>query len=354
MNDYTVIRLGDKPVPQKPPLPKYPKTERTNIEPDIPGVFWAIKRHLQPEPEYKPPKRQKSRKINTACLSEYQKQMKGKTAFEQDLVIIARKHELFQGGKSRRQMIEEGLAEDERLVDHIKFPFVQRKPQRRRESARGAVSQESGYPSEAQPSQGEDWQWHNNDDLVDRQRKYRHVMLKRQLEESRKRKQEARQKALEEQARAEAEEALQRIMKEQGTGEESGSESRGGPQPITFDPTKPTRSTSLKAETSRRWIEHRNVEERRELLNLELRREKEEKETKRLQGVLLRLRPLDKSKGTADQQKQKMREHEKQWKKQCILTDQKLDMTMPMLERLFADDHLTDLGKPSGPDPAAP
>jgi hypothetical protein len=68
----------------------------------------------------------------------------------------------------------------------------------------------------------------------------------------------------------------------------------------------------------------------------------------------LRLQPLNKSRGTATQQKTRMKDHERQWKKQCILTEQKLEMMMPMLERLFADDHIADFGKETAPPAPSP
>jgi hypothetical protein len=298
MNDYTVIRLGDKPIPRQDPPPPYPKSSMGPIYPQIPGTYYSLKLPLPRQAEYCPPPRVKPRKVNPKLLSESQKVMYGKEPFEQDLVVIAKRRARIAAAQAplpsaagaRRargsKIFEREYAEHRTAVETLTADATAAAENEEKRAAR----EKANYERE-------------------------------------------RQRLKEEIARRDAERAAA-VQADLALKEELNQERMREGRVL---PPSPTRASALKDEVCRRMLEHRSVEDRREALNEELRRSREAGHTKKLQDVLLRMGPLGRGKKNAEKARVEMKTAQRSWKRRIRLLDKTLDLGMTLLERIGDD-----------------
>lgn len=312
MNDYTVIRLGDKPKPVPETIAKYPKFERIPIKSEIPSVFYSIKVRPQPEPEYVPPPRPHPRDVNCDVLSASQKEMYGKSPYQQDLIIIKKKREL---------LAQNGPAPDPNTIpprEGVKVPEIYT----RFEKEWTVEKAKRDAAIKAREEQQRKAEEEARKESIEHAAKQREIRQLRQMERELERQKEQVE-------RAEMEKAKLREWKEKAA---------------NWNPNRPTRASRLKDDSCRRQLEMRELEEKRLALSRELRREKDKKEAIKLKPVLERLKPLGEGKGTAEKMRKEMRANQRKWVRWLKLTEDENEQKQPMLERLFADDHIAEMG----------
>ena len=312
MNDYTVIRLGDKPVPEPLPVAKYPKFTRVPIKSEIPSVFYSIKVRPEPVPEYVPPPPPHPREVNIENLSKSQAAMYGKSPFQQDLILIKRKKEI---------IAKNGPAPDPNTIpprEGVKVPEMYVKFAKEHEREVAEKKKEMALKDKKERKE----QMKKKQEDQAYQKRMKEVIELRKME-----------KELE-QEKAEAE--RREIEKEK--------EKRRKEIAANWNPARPTRASQLKDDSCRRGIESQDLEEKRLKLSRELRREKDKKEMIKLKPVLERLKPLDAGNGRAEKMRKKMRDDQRKWVRWLKLTEAENDQKQPMLERLFADDHIAEMG----------
>lgn len=304
-NDYTVIHLGYPPKPEEPPIPKYPRFERTSIPNNAPSTFYEVKARPEEPEEHVPPPRPIPRKIDPSRLSKNQRELNGKSPFEQDLIIIKRKNKMLR--KIRPNPDPNSL----KFKENVEPPqLFERELCEIRENNQNRLNMELEKQKELEKKE---------------------QRLKLKFEKDRQR---LKKKRIDHQAQLARE---QEIMRQQRLQIEMEEREKARELWENFVPDKPTRASHLKVDTCRRMLEHRHVEERRQKLNSQIRKEKSKEQTKRLQATLLRLQPTIGAKKHADKARKDMRAHHRKWMRWLKLTEQANDMRLTMLERIYAD-----------------
>lgn len=300
MNDYTVIKLGEKPIPTKPPIPKYPKFDRKVVPNNIPSMFYSVKIQLPPEPEYVPPRRPKPRKIipENFVKNEYKREFCGKTPYEQDLLII----------KHRQEMLGELYPPIPEPKKDVKPPKMYYREEEERQKAREEMERQ------------QDKEMFEAMKREERRRK----RFERESEKLRREKEE-RQSYLQSEIESAKEEQKLWLEEEKQRNREKWKD---------FVPDRPTRSSILRDESCRRKMEREFLDERREKLNTEMRKEIEKEEMKKLSVTLLRLKPSDENKKSAEKMRKEMQRNTRNWNRWLKLIEQDIGR-QTMLERIY-------------------
>lgn len=310
MNDYTVIKLGEKPVPTKSLLPKYPKFDRKVIPNNIPSMFYSVKIQLPPEPEYVPPPRPKPRKCNPENFKRnaYKRELCGKTPFEQDLLII----------KHRQDVLDEFYPQKPEPKKNFKPPkMYYREEEERRKAKEEMEKQQDKEIFEAM-----------------RKEERRRRRFEREAEKLRKEKEE-RQSYLQGEIESAKEEQRAWLEEEKQINREKWK---------NFVPDRPTRASQLRDETCRRKMEREFLDDRREKLNAEMRKEIEKEQMKRLSMTLLRLKPSDETKNSANKMRKEMQRNTRNWNRWLKLVEQDIGR-QTMLERIYDENENMMLAK---------
>jgi hypothetical protein len=302
MNDYTVIRLGDKPIPKREGPRPYPRYPFDPIHPNVPSTFYAVKTPASPPPEYVPPSPPKPRAVDELLLSQSQKEMYGKAPFDQDLVVIAKRKAMLAAARAplpsdpRIPKVRGSKIFKREYAEHHKVVEEKKKLERveaDREAKREA-RERAKYEREKKELK----------EIIARRDAERAVVMQNEL--------------------ADREDLRRRRVREIAESPIAGRVS---------SPT-PTRASRLKDESCRRMLEHRSIENRRENLNDELQREREAGHTKKLQEVFLRLGPIGGWKKRSDKARMEMKAAARSWKRRMLLLDKTLDLGMTLLERV--------------------
>lgn len=304
MNDYTVIKLGDKPVPVKPPIPKYPKYDFKIIRNEAPSMYYSSKIQLPPEDEYVPPPRQKPRDIipENFQRNKYKRELCGKSCFEQDKIIIKYKQELY-ANNPQSQPDPNSIPPNK----NAKPPKMYYKEEEQRRLEKEAMDNQLERELRLAQKQEERRRrkFEQDAEELKRMKIERHEQIRIETETS------------SEERRIQEEEERE-IIREKWK---------------NFVPDRPTRASQLKDESCRRKLEREQIEERRHKLNAEMRREMEKEQMKRLEPTLLRLKPSDKTKQTAEKRRKEMQKTTRLWNRWLKLTEQDIGR-QTMLERI--------------------
>jgi len=228
--DFRVIKVGEREKPEKLPIPKYPKT----IIKKIPDLSTSCVYYVK-----KPPKpveiveevfiREKPRDVNPKKLSQKQKELFGKTLFQQDIHIIEQKKCINEVSQQETKSKKCTLKGDDILR---RLNKVIQKEEKSDNDGRGK-------------------------EIIDSPPALFVREMSKMMENARK------------------------------TQENSDSGSIKSYLQDGFRPNRPTRSQQLKEESIRRMLEKQEVEARREALNDDLRKKALQEAYDRIQKVML-------------------------------------------------------------------
>jgi hypothetical protein len=270
-------------------------------------MHYGLKRRPTPPPEYAPPPRRRPRKVRTQLLTKQQRQVDGARRLAQDPAVLEKVQEML-AAALRDSAKPKTAGVRGSMIFEREYAAHQLEVQERREREEEASEREARRAARA---------------------KARYERARRKLKAGIAERAAGREALKEQIAQAEA------AQREEALGSRA-SEGRAAFVPV------PTRASSLKDETCRRMLEARNVEARREKLNSDLQRSKEQAHTKKLQEVLLRLGTIGHGRGIADKQKMKMNADQRAWKRRVRFFDKKMEMGPSLLERVGGDEAFLD------------
>ena len=299
-NDFKVHKNPDPPLPQQIKPPPYPKMDKTPIHFQVPSTFYHQKIILSPQKEPEPKyERIKPRAINVDKLSDFQKELAKRNAFEQDLYIIEqrRKAELANKPKNNELVYNPekitNMMPDKRyeqLNRHVNFNRARYK------ELNNTLSQQSYVPPKKKHFDPERI-WRNEEEGC--------------LERGK--------------------EALDKVN------------AVLYPPPLEsyltddFVPNKKTRATKLKEDHIRRELQKKEIEARREKLNQELRKKAEAEVMKKMEQnpAKFNAKALDEKK--MRDKKQNMRELERVYLQSLQTNQESMALGPTFLERIETD-----------------
>jgi hypothetical protein len=288
VNDFTVIRLGDRPLPRSPKPRPYAKMHRGPIKANIPSTFWSLK--LPARREAEPPQ------PITYCVTPTR-------LFEEDLAIIARKRAALDA--LRPSAPRDAPADDTMVPKIFQRELEQCRLRQREERERKEAEVHSAHRKAIRERE----QWD-----ADRLR------LKQD--------QQQRESMWEEQLNAEPQRASENLNRPQK-------------RHLKFD-RAPTHASKLRHNSCRRELERTDVGQSRERWNTESRREKARQITRKIRDVLIRINPVRRGNGTAEQNKRQIRTDQKTSTKLLLAMDTKLEEGPTLLERTCENEPVDD------------
>lgn len=280
-------------------LEKYPVYKVKPLKWNPPATYFHTKRQIDSPQEYIPPPKKISREVNPENLSEDQKQLYGKNLFEKDLEII----------KQRNSQLENS----------------QRKP--RSSSVNRIRPPDIFYREEAERRQKNE-ELQKYEDQIRKQNKKKEIRQKRQFEKERIKLD-----------RIKAERDYDRKIQFEIYEEEKRKEIKKRLDylnSIQIKSDRPTRSSALKEEISKKKIQRSFIDERKKTLNRELKNEKLKMESKKISNVIDEINPKIKNDEKMKMRKQKLRKNERDWNKWLALTEQTNRTRETMIERLYS------------------
>jgi hypothetical protein len=285
----------------------------------IPEIYYFERRRAMEEkarmvaerkkPEYIPPPRKSPRKIIVDLLSPGQKALCGLDPGEQDLLVIARKRKL------QKQIEPNPDPNSIPPKKGVKVPDVWNRENAARESRKAKLRR-----------------------TVDREERIKKLKEERLEKKIAADMAEARKRAVEideERSKRHAEKII-RLAE----AEEKKKETKKNKLRENWDFARPTRASQLKDEVCRRNLENKFVEERRQKLNDELRKDRERQQSEKLRDVLERLKPSSDGKGSAERRRKEMRDHERRCRRNLQVFEKHAELLQPMLARLYGNENV--------------
>ena len=298
-NDFKVHKNPDPPLPQHIKPPPYPKMDKTPVKFHVPGAFYHQKVVLEPEPDYVPPKRPKPREVNPKFLSEYQKELAKRNAFEQDLYIIEQKKKAEQENKPKNNEVVYKLEKMRNIMSDEAYEQLNRHVNTNRaryKELNNTISQQNWAPMKKKRFDPERI-WRNEEEgCVERGRE-----------------------ALDRVNAVLYPPALESYLTED------------------FVPNRKTRATKLKEDYIRRELQKKEVEKRREKLNEELRKKSEAEVMKRMQKIPTKFNAKALEEKKMRDRRQKMREDEQIYMQSLRTNEESNALGPTFLERIEAE-----------------
>ena len=349
MNDFTVIKLGEKPIPEKPPIPKYPRFKKTIIHNNAPSQFYEVRIPPQPYPEYEPPPRPVPREVHPERFTKnsYKREFCGKTAYEQDKLIMKYKKKLYQENNPRQpdpnsippnknakppkmyyreaeqSKKKKKMKEDEALlrkrIQEEKDQKLQRMYDRKYRKMKKEKAERERIEREKEEMERAERE------KQQRIKEEREAVIREEREMEEKEKAERRKAARE---AAEQKEAERKELMRQN-----------------FVPDRPTRASKLKDEAIRRKLERSYLDERRLQLNRELRKEIDKEQMKRLEPTLIQMKPSSETKNTAEKMRKEMQKNTRMWNRYLKHFEQDLNTRQTMLQRILEEQESIQFSK---------
>lgn len=277
-------------------LNKYPLYEPKPLKWEPPAAYFHYKVPPEPEPEYVPPPKPPMRPINPHNLSDSQKDLWGKSPFEQDLIIMQKKKGLKQKEKDNKK---------KRISSQPPNIYLREERERRIKETR-------------------------KNEMIEELKKHKQKENKKLARKNKKEKERLelirvnREKELEEIGKMQHELRMQALKERQNILDN-----------ITIEPNRQTRASHLKADSCRMSLELEKIENSRDRLNREIRREKQRECTHKLSKIISTMNREFEVENKNKNRKAALRRNERKWINWLSLTEQTNRIRPTMLEREY-------------------